>query len=228
MTKYLYIVFSALLPIIAAKGQVIDRQQVIQVTGIISGEDKAPVPGVSVISFKFKKGSVSEASGIYSLISLPGDTILFRALGYKSSWYIVPMDVPTKLFNKDILMFNDTIAIRDVMILPWRNYDEFKREVLAARPVKPEIQNMYDNLASIQRSLLNSTNYAVSPEAGFAMAMQSYGNTLYSRGQSPVNNLLNPFAWSKFINGLKTGMLKNQKSTTTSSKPAKIKKKKKK
>ena len=216
------------LPVIAAKGQLIDKQQVIQVTGIISGEDKMPVGGVSVISFKLKKGSVSEVSGIYSLLSLPGDTILFRALGYKSSWYIVPFEVPTKLYNKDIIFFNDTISIRDVVILPWRNYEEFKREVLAPRPEKPEIQNMYDNLASIQRTLLNTSNYAVSPEAGFAMAMQSYGNTLYSRGQSPVNNLLNPFAWANFIHGLKNGMFKNQKSTTTTSKPAKVKKKKKK
>jgi len=47
-----------------------------------------------------------------------------------------------------------------------------------------------------------------------------------TRGQFPVNNLLNPYAWAKFINGVKNGLLKNK--STKRPQPAKpIKKKKK-
>jgi hypothetical protein len=30
-----------------------------------------------------------------------------------------------------------------------------------------------------------------------------------TRNQYPVNNLLNPFAWAKFISGVKSGLLRN-------------------
>jgi hypothetical protein len=91
--------------------------------------------------------------------------------------------------------------------------------------VKPEILNMYQNLASIQRSLSNTPNYVVSPEAGFRMVMQQNANALYSRGQSPVNNLFNPFAWAKFISGIKNGLFKNQKFAKPVNTKAKIRKK---
>jgi hypothetical protein len=32
-----------------------------------------------------------------------------------------------------------------------------------------------------------------------------------TRGQYPINNLLNPFAWAKFVKGIKNGLFKNQK-----------------
>jgi hypothetical protein len=228
LNRIIYIAFLAFLPFFVLVGQITDKQRVIQVTGIISDEDNLPVPGVSVISYKLKRGTISENSGIYNVLSLPGDTIVLKALGYKNAWFQIPSDLDSRQYTKDIILFNDTIAIKDVLILPWKNYEEFKREVLANRPVKPEIVNMYENLASIQKTILNSSNYAVSPEAGFRMSMQQYSNTLYSKGQAPVNNLLNPFAWAKFINGLKGGLFKNQKSSAASSKKAKVKQKKKK
>jgi hypothetical protein len=228
LNRFIYIVILLYLPLAILKGQVTDKQQVIQVTGIISDEDSYPVPGVSVISFKLKRGSISENSGIYNLLSLPGDTIWLSALGYKSAWFRIPVILDSKQYTKDIILLNDTVAIKDVIILPWKTYEQFKREVLADRPVKPEVKNMYDNLASIQKAIINSSNYAVSPQAGFAMAMQQNANYIYSKGQSPVNNLLNPFAWSKFINGLHSGLLKNQKTTTSESTKTKKSKKKKK
>jgi hypothetical protein len=45
-----------------------------------------------------------------------------------------------------------------------------------------------------------------------------------TRNQFPVSNLLNPFAWAKFINGIKGGLFKND----NAKKPARVKKSKKK
>ena len=53
--------------------------------------------------------------------------------------------------------------------------------------------------------------------------MQQTGDAYYTRGQTPANNLLNPFAWARFFNGVKKGLLKNEKSTEKARK-AKIKK----
>jgi hypothetical protein len=41
--------------------------------------------------------------------------------------------------------------------------------------------------------------------------MEQNFSAMATRNQFPVNNLLNPFAWAKFVNGVKHGLFKNQK-----------------
>lgn len=227
MNRIFYIVFLFLLPLNFIKGQVTESNKLIQVTGIITDEENNPVPHASVISRKLRKGTISELTGIYSVISLPGDTIYLSALGYKRIEFSLPAKIEGRLFNKDIKLETDTIKIDGVVILPWKTYEEFIKDVLANRPeMKPEIKNMYDNLALIQNAITNTSNYKVTPEAGYRYAMQQNANALYTRGQYPANNLLNPFAWAKFFNGVKHGLLKNKKSTGTTTSKTKSKKKK--
>jgi hypothetical protein len=214
-------------PFTLINGQVNDLNKLIQVSGIITDGENTPIPHVSVISRKLKKGTISELSGIYSVISLQSDTLYLSALGFKRLEIYLPAMIEGRHINKDIVLETDTINIGGVLILPWRTYEEFIRDVLAHQPeMKPEIRNMYDNLALIHNSIANSPNYMVSPEAGYRYAMQQNANAFYTRGQTPVNNLLNPFAWAKFFNEVKHGLLKNQKSTQTANRKAKVKKKK--
>ena len=227
MRRLIYFIVLLFIPVAIIRGQVTDKGKIVQVTGIISDEENNPVSGVSVISHKLRRGTISELSGIYNIISVPGDTVRFSALGYKKTSIYIPQNIEAKQLTMDVRLLNDTIVIKDVVILPWKNYEEFKREVLAAKTNKPEITNMYENLASIQHTLENNPNYKVSPEAGYRMLMQQTGNALYTRGQSPANNLLNPFAWAKFFNEVKHGLFKNEKESKTRETKAKILKKKK-
>ena len=77
--------------------------------------------------------------------------------------------------------------------------------------ILPIIENMNDNLASIYVALQNDLGLKVSPEAGYKYVMDQNFNALATKNQFPVNNLLNPWAWSKFIQGMKNGLLKNHK-----------------
>jgi hypothetical protein len=227
LNRIFYIVILFLLPLTLIKGQVNESKKLIQVSGIITDEENNPVPHASLISRKLRRGTISELTGIYSVISLPGDTIYLSALGYKRIEFYLPDKIEGRLFNKDIRLETDTIIIDGVIILPWKSYEEFIRDVLANQPkMKPEIKNMYDNLALIQNAITNTANYKVTPEAGYRYAMQQNANALYTRGQYPANNLLNPFAWAKFFNGVKNGLLKNKKSTGTTTSRTKPKKKK--
>jgi hypothetical protein len=227
--KLIIIIVLFIFPLVYSRAQLYENERIVQVTGIISDELSDPVPGVSVISQKLRRGSVSEISGIYNVISLPGDTLWFGALGFKRTSVIIPLDYNSRQMTKDMVLANDTISIKSVFIFPWKNYEEFKRAVLADKRIDRATINMINNLASIQQSMKNNPSYAVSPEAGFAMAMQQNANYLYSKGQSPVNNLFNPFSWAKFLSGIKNGLFKNQtfsKPTSTKAKKAKIRKKK--
>ncbi len=67
----------------------------------------------------------------------------------------------------DIVLEADTIPIEEVTILPWRNYNEFIRDMTKEKPVDPIIENMNENLASIYVAITNQTNLNISPEAGY-------------------------------------------------------------
>ncbi len=111
----------------------------------------------------------------------------------------------------DIVLDVDTIAIEGITILPWKNYNEFIKDMTKEVPVDPIIENMNDNIASIYVAVANQTGVKVSPEAGFKYAMEQNFSAMSTKNQYPVNNLLNPFAWSKFIKEVKNGLFKNQK-----------------
>lgn len=188
-----------------------ESKRFIQVSGMIVDEARRPVPGASVISKRLRRGAISERTGIYSITSVPGDTIFFRALGFKRYHTIIPENYESRQCNVDIMLDVDTINIQEVTIMPWKTYNEFLKDITKERPVDPIIENMNENIASIYVAIANQTGVMVSPEAGYRYAMEQNFSAMSTRNQYPVNNLLNPFAWAKFINGVKNGMLKNQK-----------------
>jgi hypothetical protein len=192
-------------------GQTVEPDRYVQVSGLITDVTYQPVGGVAVISRKLHRATVSERTGIYSITSTPGDTVFFRALGFKRYHTIIPADYTQKNCLVDIVLETDTIAIPEINIFPWKSYNEFLKDMTKEHPVDPIIQNMNDNIASIYVAIANQNNYKVSPEAGYKYAMEQNFSAMSTRNQYPVNNLLNPFAWAKFINGIKHGLFKNQK-----------------
>ena len=195
---------------LSLEGQQTERARYVQVSGIVSDETGRLVPGVTIISKKLRRGTVSENTGIYSITSEPGDTIFFRALGYKRYHTVIPYNYTSRFASVDINLEFDTVQIEGVNIMPWNSYTEFLRDITQDKPVDPIIENMNENLASIYVALQNEIGLMISPEASFRAVMQQNANALYTRNQYPVNNLLNPFAWAKFLQGVKNGMLRNQ------------------
>jgi hypothetical protein len=207
-------------------GQENERERYVQLSGIITDVSYRPVQGVTIISKKLRKGTVSERSGIYSITSMPGDTVFFRALGFKRYHTIIPETYEERYCNVDIILEIDTIQIEAINIMPWKSYPEFIKDITKERPVDPIIENMNDNLASIYVAIANQTGVKVTAATGYRYAMEQNFSALSTRNQMPVNNLLNPFAWGKFFSGVKNGLLKNQK-TNKPVKPVKVKAKKK-
>ena len=196
---------------LSVKGQTAESQKYIQVSGLIVDEAYRPVYGVAVISKKLKRGTISERSGIYSIPSIPGDTIFYRALGFKRYHTIIPETFQGKQCNVDIVLAVDTINIQEVTILPWKTYNDFLKDMTRDKPPDPLVENMNDNLASIYVAISNQVGVTSAPEAGYRYAMEQNFNAMATKNQYPVNNLLNPFAWARFVDGLKHGLFKNQK-----------------
>jgi hypothetical protein len=223
--RYFYTAFFFILTFLTARSQETGPEKFVQVSGIITDESRFPVSGVAVISRKLNRFTLSEKSGIYSITSTPGDTILYRALGYKRYHTVIPESYQDRHCMVDITLEADTIQIAEVTILPWRNYPEFIRDITKEKPADPIVENMNENLASIYVAITNQTNINISPEAGYKYAMEQNFNAMATKNQYPVNNLLNPIAWSRFISEVRKGLLRNH-SFTKPTKAKVIKKKK--
>jgi len=226
LNRYNYIIFFLLLSLFSSKGQLHGQESFVQLSGIITDVLYRPVPGAAVISKKLHRGAISEWTGIYSITTTPGDTIFFRALGYKRYHTIIPENYEERHCMVDIVLEADTIQIEEVKILPWKNYTEFIRDITKEIPVDPKIANMNENIASIYVALNNQTSVSINPEAGYRYAMRQNYVAMTSKNMYPVNNLLNPFAWASFIKEVKNGLLRNK--SFTRPEPAKVVKKKKK
>jgi len=223
LKRSLHIIFFLALPLCLLNVQAQETERFFQVSGIIADEDNNPLSNVGVVSIKLKRGTISERTGIYSITSTPGDTIFFRALGFKMKLVVLADDYSDRHFSLDVKLSIDTIPIDNVVVLPWKSYSEFIKDMSTPSPLGPEIENMNRNIASIEEAISTTVDVKITPEAGYRYAMQQQFRNNITRGQYPINNLLNPFAWSKFINGLQNGLFRNQ---DTPEKPARVKAKK--
>ena len=223
LTRFLYTIIVFFLPVFLLSGQTRETEFFFQVSGIITDEENNVLPNVGVVSLKLRRGTLSEKTGIYSITSTPGDTIFFRALGFKKKLVILPRDFQGRHFSLDVTLSLDTIPIDNVVVMPWKSYSEFIKDMSTPSPLEPEIENMNRNIASISDAVSSTVDVKITPEAGYRYAMQQSFKTMSTRSQYPINNLLNPFAWAKFINGLKNGIFKNQEQAE---KPARVKVKK--
>ena len=133
-----------------------DTERFFQVSGIITDEENNALSNVGVISLKLRRGTLSEKTGIYSITSTPGDTIFFRALGFKKKLVILPGDFEGRNFNLDISLSLDTIPIENVVVMPWKSYSEFIKDMSTPSPLGPEIENMNRNIASIADAVSNT------------------------------------------------------------------------
>ncbi len=226
LKRLLYSAVFLIIPLSSVYSQSGGPDKFVQLSGIITDVTFNPVQGVAVISRKMLRASISEMSGIYTITSTPGDTIFFRAMGFKKYHTIIPVDYSEKHCLADIVLEIDTMQIEPVTILPWKNYTEFIKDITKEKPVDPIIENMNENIASIYVAINNQIGVKISPETGYRYAMEQNFTAMATRGQYPINNLLNPFAWAKFVTGVKNGLFKNH--SFKKPEPAKVIKKKKK
>jgi len=209
---------------LARAGAQDDDRRFIQIDGLTADDNGFIVPDVSIYSKSLRRGAASDHRGIFSIISAPGDTVFFSAIGYKSTLLTIPPSITGNHFITDVILVTDTIQIGEVLVLPWKTYSEFKRAVVENKPVDPLMENMAYNLALVEQQIWSDMRST--PGEAYRYTMQQMADNLYTRGQLPANNLLNPFAWQKFAREVKSGLLKNE--PTKSSKPKKSKARKKK
>lgn len=177
---------------------------VIQFTGVVFTPDSMSViPGVHIYTPISGRGTTSNPYGYFTMPVLEGDSIVFSAVGFKKMSYIIPHHEGDRSLKVIITLQEDITFLNEVEVNPYPTEAMFKEAVLA---LESPFQQQYDNMNAWLTAEYMRTAYADLPysaNANHLYNQQMQHQQLQNHYQMPSNNLLNPFAWAKFIKSLK-------------------------
>jgi hypothetical protein len=185
----------------AGNVQAQQKKRVIQLSGVIIGEDSVSgLPGVHVYVPKAGRGTTSNGVGFFSMPVLVGDSIVVSYIGYQRQHYIVPENAPEYL-TVIVPLQQDTTYLQEIIVYDFPTEEVFKEAVLALNvPLDKGIdeQNMTKELLALMVKTTPMDGYQ--NQRYYLNQWAASGNDKY---QPVTNPFLNPFNWVKFFNSLK-------------------------
>lgn len=189
-------------------------EKYIQLSGVVVDDDSLRgIPFVSVYRAS-KPVAVSDINGFFTLVAKPGDEINFTSLNHKSGSYKLEDTLSLKHYYIIQRLVKDTITLANIEIYPWPSKDEFRKAFLDLNLNETDYDRAAKNLDRGEYTYAER-NLKMDSQANYRYAMQQYLTKVYTAGQYPVNNLLNPIAWAQFIYAWRQGKFKKK---TTSNK----------
>ncbi len=180
------------------------NRNIIQFTGVVFGQDSATVvPGVHIYVPKFGRGTTTNLYGFFSLPVMEGDSVVFSAVSYKRSFYIIPKHNAESSMKLIVTLEEDIQFLEEVEIRPYPTESMFKEALITMElPYQKEYANIYQWMNS---EIMKKGYYDLpaSPNANHQYFVQQRFQSYINRYSPPQNPLLNPFAWSQFIKSLK-------------------------
>lgn len=185
-------------------------QDVVQFSGIVvTGDSLNPVPYTNIIVDNTSRGTTADYFGFFSFVAQERDTIIFKALGFRESRFIIPDSLSDKRYSLIQVLFPDTIMLNTVNIYPWHTKEAFKEAFLNAPPPDDDVSRAAANIGP-SRMLVMMETMDRDGYANYKLAADEYSNKLYYAGMAPPINLMNPMAWASFIDALRKGKLKEK------------------
>ena len=190
----------------------LSKSHLIQISGVVLDQDSGSrIPYVSILVKGTKKYYMSDQRGFFSLVAYPNDEIEFHSISHKNRTYKINDTLNQKYYSIIQLLAKDTILLQEIEIYPWPSKEEFKRAFLALNLNSTDIDRAENNLQRDELSYLERTKNSSSSE-NYKYVMQAYYTKIYSVGQQPMNNLLNPIKWAQFIDAWRKGKFKSKTS----------------
>lgn len=179
-------------------------REVIQFTGVIFGMDSSSViPGTHVYIPKSGRGTTTNPYGFFSMPVLEGDSVVFSSVGFKRSYYVVPEHRKESSLRIIVALEEDISFLEEVEIRPYPTENMFKEAVITMElPHQKEYANIYQWLNS---QYMREAYYDLpaSPNANAQYLINLQQQSYIDRYAPRSIPILNPFAWSQFINSLK-------------------------
>ncbi|MEM0940675.1 MAG: carboxypeptidase-like regulatory domain-containing protein [Bacteroidota bacterium] len=202
--KYIFLIIFTLQYSITLRSQTKQEREVVQFTGVVFGIDSTSViPGTHIYIPKSGRGTTTNPYGFFSMPVLEGDSIVFSAVGYKRSYYIIPEHKEQSSLRIIVTLQEDVSFLEEVEIRPYPTESMFKEAIITMElPNQREYANIYQWLKS---DIMTKAYYDLpaSPNANAQYLINLQRQSYINRYSMPSNQLLNPFAWGQFINSLR-------------------------
>ncbi len=176
-----------------------EQQNIIQFSGIVTGENQAQLPGVHIYVPKSGRGTTSNIYGYFSMAVLVGDSMVFSSVGYEKYSLVIPGG--NERVNVLVNMIVDTTYLDNVDIMLFLSEENFKLAILALElpDVEEEIYSRLDGAALAM--MIQNAPYDAAMNARYYLNQQIYYQQ--DKFMPRSNPLLNPFAWAQFFKSLK-------------------------
>ncbi len=183
---------------------------IIQLSGVVIGEENLePLPYTTIFDKTQKRGVIADYYGFFSMVSFPGDTIYFSYYGHKTSVYVVPDTLKDNRYSIIHMIQKDTLNIPEVTVYPWPSREDFARAFVEMDPYEDDIRRAQRQLSGESLAFI-AAKLDGDASLSYTNARNVANTKLYTNGQLPVNNLLNPYSWAKLIKDWKEGKLSRQ------------------
>jgi hypothetical protein len=206
--KQLFYLFSLFLWSSAALAQQ-DNKTLIQLSGVVVTEEAFELPYTTVYNKTLNKGVISDGYGFFSIVCQPGDTLYFSRKGYSTSPFWVPDTLNDNRYSVIHMLTRDTLTMPEVRVYPWPNKEAFAQHFVNMNPYEDDIRRAQRELSGESLAFV-AARLDADASLAYGTLNKQQNTKIYTNGQLPQNNLLNPYAWSKLIQDWKAGNLSRQ------------------
>lgn len=185
-------------------------RDLIQFSGVIVEVDSLkPVPFTNIFVKHTNHGTVADYFGYFSFVAQKGDTLVFSEVGYSKSEFVIPDTLSTNRYSLIQMLHHDTISLRTFEFFGWPTRDQFKQVFLNLHSPEDDLDRARKNLSYDNMKALYN-NMPPDGSINYKYAMEQRYSKLYYAGQYPSYSILNPIAWSQFIQAWKRGDFKRK------------------
>lgn len=186
------------------------QDSVVQLYGVVMTADSLrALPSVSVIIKGTNRGTMTNEDGVFSIVVLKNDQVEFTSIGFKPKTIKIPSKLESNQYSVVQLLVTDTAYLPATILKPRPTRAQFERDFLNTRIPDDQYEIARQNNSEAKRRILMATLPADGREATNYQLRQG-ASKIYYNGQTPPMNILNPFAWSEFIQAWKRGDFKSK------------------
>lgn len=195
----------------------------LQLTGMIKAEEgNSPIPFATVRIKNTFRGTIAGLDGFYSMVVAEGDTVEYIAYGFKTIQYITPVNDADHQANYNVLLPTDTFTYRPIDSFPYASREEFRQafmslkvdenmQEIARRNLDPaKMAELYETLARDGNEMQMYTLQQIALSYYYSGGQRNYMMLGNGSGFAVPTSLLDPFAWTKFIQSIRQGKYKKK------------------
>lgn len=176
---------------------------------VIDTDTKKPMLYTHVVLPSAGVGTTTDEDGKFSIIVMPGDSLVFSFVSHRTIYYKVPVD-KIEDYTVYVGMSEQTQMLNPVEVFPYPTERDFKEAFLKRELESKELKEIKKRLSpeTIEK-LAMRTQADGGTAAQYNMRSQEY--QINNQYMFPTLQLLNPFAWAQFIKSVKNGDLSKEK-----------------